>query len=103
MVKRTFSVGLMAAPGTDTILGLSLFGAEFINAHRSQYHGFVVKRTFSMGLMAAPGTDTILGRLGGDGADQVLSLTRQGYLAHKKTPTSLGLSKDPRHRPTAGS
>ena len=73
------------------------------NARRSQYHGFVVKRTFSMGLMAAPGTDTILGRLGGDGADQVLSHTRQGYLDHKKTPTSLGLSKDPRHRPAVGS
>ena len=56
----------------------------------SQYHSFVVQRTFSLGLMAAPGTDTILGRLGGDGADQVLSRTPQGYIAHKKTPTPLG-------------
>jgi hypothetical protein len=27
----------------------------------------------------------------------------QGYLVHKKTPTSLGPPLDPRHRPTVGS
>ena len=27
----------------------------------------------------------------------------QGYLAHKKAPTTLGLPKDPRHRPRVGS
>ena len=27
----------------------------------------------------------------------------QGYLAHEKTPTSLGPSQDPRHRPAVGS
>ena len=27
----------------------------------------------------------------------------QGYLAHKKTPTPLGLSQDPKHWPTVGS
>ena len=30
-------------------------------------------------------------------------LEAQGYLAQKKTPTPLGLSQDPRHRPTVGS
>ena len=32
-----------------------------------------------------------------------LSRARQGYLAHKKTPTPLGPPYDPRHRPTVGS
>ena len=42
-------------------------------------------------------------------APTTLSYTRfyktrvQGYLAHKKTPTPLGLPWDPRHEPTAGS
>ena len=35
--------------------------------------------------------------------EQLGWLPSQGYLAHEKTPTSLGPSQDPRHRPTVGS
>ena len=39
----------------------------------------------------------------GDAPPYERATPEQRYLAHKKTPTPLGPSKDPRHRPTAGS
>ena len=40
---------------------------------------------------------------GGASVADARGLSLQGYLAHKKTPTSLGSPQDPRHRPTVGS
>ena len=39
----------------------------------------------------------------GDLSPATYSVSVQGYLAHKRTPTPLGPSYDPRHRPTVGS
>ena len=42
------------------------------------------------------------GLAGRRGAGVLVSEIR-GFLAHKTTPTHLGLPQDPRHRPTVGS